>query len=98
MSHVATMAKDTGLLPEEIWSPHGIPAVLTPEDVQENPDGTITPISEQAKKMFANGQLDTLHMSRPESIALKTVSNKKSGTRVPHFRANFGPVLTETGG
>lgn len=55
MAHVAAMARDTGMLPEEIWEQHGIKAVLGPQDVQKDENGNITTLSEKGAKAYPNG-------------------------------------------
>lgn len=57
MAHVAEMAADTGMMPEEIWATNGIMGVLTEQDVQQNPDGTFTALTEKGKQALADGSL-----------------------------------------
>lgn len=56
LAQVSAMAQDTGMAPMEVWQAHGIKAVLSEADVKRNEDGTLTAVSEKAKKVLAEGR------------------------------------------
>ena len=65
LAQVSAMAQDTGMTPMEVWQAHGIKAVLSEADVKRNEDGTLTAVSEKAKKVLAEGRsLDETHEGR----------------------------------
>nr|DAI64449.1 MAG TPA: hypothetical protein [Caudoviricetes sp.] len=58
-----TIAKDLGVLPEQVFAEYGPKSVLTPADATRTADGKLQVTSDRAKQLFTGKQTDALHMT-----------------------------------
>lgn len=59
----STVAKDLGVLPEQVFAEYGPKSVLTPADATRTADGKLQVTSDRAKQLFTGKQTDALHMT-----------------------------------
>lgn len=59
----STVAKDLGVLPEQVFAEYGPKSVLTPADATHTADGKLQVTSDRAKQLFTGKQTDALHMT-----------------------------------
>ncbi len=89
MAHVASMAKDLGVLPEQIWKEHGVRRVLGPQDLSRDENGVVTAVSPEGEELYP----------RPEQTsptAMGSFSLDKN-IIVRWANANRSTLLHETG-
>ena len=92
MNHVANMASDAGMLPEEVWRDYGIRAVLSgDDDIVRGEGGRVEIVTDRAKDALGG---------KPESA----LEQKTLGEYYPDYRtivrwrdANRSTLLHETG-
>lgn len=59
----STVAKDLGVLPEQVFAEYGPKSVLTSADATRTADGKLQVTSDRAKQLFTGKQTDALHMT-----------------------------------
>lgn len=59
----STVAKDLGVLPEQVFAEYGPKSVLTSADATRTADGKLQVASDRARQLFTGKQTDALHMT-----------------------------------
>lgn len=59
----STVAKDLGVLPEQVFAEYGPRSVLTSADATRTADGKLQVTSDRVKQLFTGKQTDALHMT-----------------------------------
>lgn len=89
MAHVSAMARDLGVMPEELWADHGVRAVLGEGDVTRDANGVVTPLSDKAKAVLPGKT-----QMNPNALGSFLVSKD---TIIRWANANKATLLHETG-
>ena len=97
-----TVARDLGVLPEEVFNKYGPQMFLSPADATRTADGKLQVISDRAKGLFSGKQNDSLHMTSKvfegnfASFMLSDKDSERFVIRTPLSQAT-GSLLNQLG-